>query len=182
MDRLPRLEKKLLVITLGLALSSTLVVFLSIFYSSIPVPNQNIKRDSEDYARYPASTDSADSVGQPVSIQHGMGSGGSPNSLSMSTLDLNCLRENKSWDLNSTPKMLQIKGQLCGGGNLSKIEIINRSNGTKAVVFQLKGERFLSDYISLSPGFNQLVLEAESSSGRRFVNNFKLKAANDLSK
>ncbi|MCB0390095.1 MAG: hypothetical protein KDD58_02335 [Bdellovibrionales bacterium] len=90
---------------------------------------------------------------------------------SMFSLDLKCLNHKESHTFNSQAKMLQIKAKLCVDQELDKVEILNRTNGSKASVFHLKNNHFMTDYLSLAPGNNQLIIQLTTTQGESVLNN-----------
>ena len=101
---------------------------------------------------------------------------------SMFTLDLKCLEHKQSHNFVSEAKMLQLKARLCNSSLVETTEVINRTNGTKASVFPLKGNRFMTDYISLAPGKNQLLVRLTTDQGEKVLNNLVVESVPKVTK
>ena len=159
--KIPSIDKILLGITGGIVLLLGIMSYGFVFSSSedfITHFEQNrkkvIQRDPSSFVL------AARSIPKEVSI-----------SKNMSTFDLGCIKKNAVHNLEGDVKLLQVSGKSCFSENPKYIEVINRTNATRASIFQLKNKKFMSDYISISPGKNQLILTMITSTGEQYVNN-----------
>lgn len=94
------------------------------------------------------------------------------------TIDLDCLKRGSLPSIDSSARQVRVRGRLCDQGLGSKLvssTIMNRSNGYTASSFHLKGRRFTSDYISLAPGTNQILLSFEGENQKSFLAELKIK-------
>lgn len=82
----------------------------------------------------------------------------------MGTLSMNC---SENSEVKASYEHVRIKGDTClrAGEQLVSTKVRNLSNGMTATVFHQGDRNFTTDYIALSSGENQLVVETTSQSG-----------------
>ncbi|MCB0355466.1 MAG: hypothetical protein KDD40_00575 [Bdellovibrionales bacterium] len=121
---------------------------------------------------------------QPAAITKGAKSEKKVNPLekNMVTLELSCLQHKQVLNFASYAKMLQLKAKICAEQPITKIEIINRSNGVKASVFSLSNNEFLTDYFSLIPGKNQVIMQLTLENGEKTLSNLTVESLEKLTK
>ncbi len=158
MFNLSKIEKLLLSATGGVALVLGFISYLTITVSEVPSP---VVQETKDSQRRPASFVKVIRNDQNIVSKDAR----------MASVDLKCLLKNRVLNFDGKAKLLQLKGQLCGMKAVSKIEVLNRTNGVKATIFPFKNNRFMTDYISIAPGKNQLLVRAKDVSGEKILNN-----------
>lgn len=78
-------------------------------------------------------------------------------------LDLNCSKK-KDGNLSVHAGYVQFKGKSCvRGGAVSSIQIVNKSNGYTASVFDRGSDKYQTDLIQLQPGENEILIRYENS-------------------
>lgn len=78
-------------------------------------------------------------------------------------LDLNCSKK-KDGNLSVQTGYVQFKGKSCvRGGAVSSIQIVNKSNGYTASVFDRGSDKYQTDLIQLQPGENEILIRYENS-------------------
>jgi len=83
------------------------------------------------------------------------------------TFALNCLYDGAKINLTSAARQVRLKTDLCGHRlDLDKSNMVNRTNGFEATLFQLEKGGFSSDYIDLVEGQNQIVVQLADAKGR----------------
>ncbi|WP_413559742.1 hypothetical protein [Bdellovibrio sp. HCB209] len=78
-------------------------------------------------------------------------------------LDLNCNKKKDS-ALAIHAGYIQFKGKSCvRGGTVGSIQIVNKSNGYTASVFDRGSDKYQTDLIQLQPGENEISIRYENS-------------------
>jgi hypothetical protein len=80
-------------------------------------------------------------------------------------ISLVCINGNTASTITSQAKQIRLRGPVCGGKEVSDIEVINRTNGFRATIFQTDKVRYSSDYIHLAQGDNQIHLSYMDAEG-----------------
>lgn len=96
---------------------------------------------------------------------HGETTSLGPEDREMVTLDLECVKDGKLKAISSRARQVRVVGKWCHS-YIDKLEgssIINRANGVNATMFHLKKGQFTSDYISLVPGENNIMVQLQAS-------------------
>ncbi|WP_413291711.1 hypothetical protein ACLSU7_09845 [Bdellovibrio sp. HCB185ZH] len=77
-------------------------------------------------------------------------------------VDLNCAK--KKGQLEVHAGYVQFKGKSCTSGvRMGEIQIVNKSNGYTASVFDRGSDKYQTDLIQLQPGENEISIRYESS-------------------
>lgn len=87
------------------------------------------------------------------------------------SLDLECIdAKGEDKTIVSGSSQIQLLGRYCGSSSnrikISHSKIINKSNGYEATTFPIEGSKFITDFIALLPGENQIEIEQKTSSGK----------------
>jgi hypothetical protein len=84
------------------------------------------------------------------------------------TMALECLKDGQNVFKTTTARQLRLKMDLCHGraANLEKSNVLNRSNGFEATLFQMEQGHVSSDYINLVDGENQIAMKFIDDKGR----------------
>lgn len=84
------------------------------------------------------------------------------------SFNFNCLKTGQK-EVSVKGTYLQIRGKDCAkAGKSDQLSIVNKSNGYTAAVFQTGREEFQTDLIQLVDGQNQILIEFQNSSGKKF--------------
>lgn len=81
-------------------------------------------------------------------------------------LDLNC-KKNQLSPLSVVGTYVQLQGKNCVANfNVGDVEIMNKSNGFTASVFQSGADKYQTDLIQLQPGQNEITIRYRERSGK----------------
>lgn len=80
---------------------------------------------------------------------------------------LNCFNGSTPLELKSHAKQIRLRGPVCGGYVFNQPEVINRTNGFVATLFETGRNNYSSDYIHLAVGTNQILISYTDASGDR---------------
>lgn len=130
---------------------------LATYWSLTPVPH-NLVANDVDGRRPAALLEKAQPA--PLNLQ----------SKSMTTVDLDCLSKGKSIEFTGEANLLQLKGKLCSDIAVEALKIHNRTNSAKGTVFFTKNNQFMSDFISLAPGKNHIIVRLTYVDGKKVLN------------
>jgi hypothetical protein len=91
--------------------------------------------------------------------------------------DFNCQKE-ASKELTVKAPLLQIRGKGCITDiHIGQISIVNKSNGYTASVFNTGHEEFQTDLIQLVEGQNQILIQYQNASGKKFERRLLVKSS-----
>ncbi len=77
-------------------------------------------------------------------------------------VDLNCSKKNGSLEVHAG--YVQFKGKSCARGvRMGEIQIVNKSNGYTASVFDRGSDKYQTDLIQLQPGENEISIRYQNS-------------------
>lgn len=149
-------EMRFLVITFVLVLFLGGASFMSVM--SIPTPVVKVT----EAVRNPASLPTAVQETQPQS-----------NTLSkLDVMNWDCKAKNLNSEITGTH--LRLKGKsFCRNQAIQEIQVKNRSNGFTATVFENE-KGFLTDFIDLKPGANDLSVEYTDQKGETQISSFTI--------
>lgn len=133
----------MLMSTGAVALLLGFLFYATTFY--IPI----VQEPKLEYQRQPASQSYREKFANPSKIEE----------RTMISLELKCLEEHPKLYFTGVARMAQVKGKLCKENSINTVEVINRTNGIEALVFNKSSNYFLTDYFSLAPGKNQILVK-----------------------
>lgn len=138
---------------------SFLVVLLLGIKTVASLIEPDVDEGRASYRRQPASVVKNESA----SLEKALSS-----TQSTANFDFNCLKDSQK-ELVVKGAYLQIRGKGCAKAAQSdQISIINKSNGYTAAVFPTGQEEFQTDLIQLIEGQNQILIQYQNSSGKKF--------------
>ncbi|MCB9027206.1 MAG: hypothetical protein H6625_12865 [Bdellovibrionaceae bacterium] len=164
-----KLEKSMMGVTGGVAFILGLTIYFSLFSEAL---NIKYSDQDKDTFRGPASIIPIQKTESKVKF----------TDRSMITLDMSCFEEKQVLHFTSAAKMIQIRGKICGSKELKSLEVLNRTNGSKASIFDLKNKQFMTDYLSMAPGKNQVILKLINEEGESFLSELYFESQNILTK
>ncbi len=89
----------------------------------------------------------------------------------------NCLK-NLQKEVTVKGSYLQIRGKDCTkAGQGDQLSIVNKSNGYTAAVFKTGRDEFQTDLIQLIDGQNQILIQFQNSSGKKFQHEVVVKSS-----
>jgi hypothetical protein len=82
-----------------------------------------------------------------------------------SLIEINCGRK-LAQEMRVNSPWAQIKGRYCKPSKGKVVEVINKSNGFTASLFEFEGENYKTDLIQLSQGINEIQIRSSHSDGQ----------------
>ena len=91
--------------------------------------------------------------------------------------DFDCLK-NSQKEVTVKGSYLQIRGKGCANAaQADQLSIVNKSNGYTAAVFQTGQGQFQTDLIQLIEGQNQILIQFQNSTGKKFQHEVVVKSS-----
>lgn len=162
---LEKLSVGIISVTAGLILFLGAIIYGSMI-SSNPYRHLQAKKVPTHEGRTPASVENLSQEIQRVVL------GSSDRDQAQATfiiqsevVSLDCFNSSSPVKVLSQAKQVRLRGPICGKGAISNLEVVNRTNGFVATIFEIEKFRYSSDYIQLSQGENQILLSYRDMEG-----------------